>query len=181
MKKFTALSVALAMAGALSVPQAQAADGSITFEGTIVASTCTADVNGEGANGNVKLDTVSWADLENVGDTAGPTAFTITLDGCSFGPGDDKWIRPEFSQSNVNPATGDLSNINGGMSAQDVEVRISNASMMPINLLTNENNEWQATEDSASFNYYASYVRAATGGEALGSVNTVAMFSVKYQ
>ncbi|MGG4686905.1 fimbrial protein [Providencia stuartii] len=61
---------------------ALAADGTITFNGEITATTC--DVTtGNGGDFTVTLPTVSTTALSSAGATAGNTSFTIELANCS--------------------------------------------------------------------------------------------------
>ncbi|CAD5110576.1 fimbrial protein [Zestomonas carbonaria] len=182
MSKLISTTVAVAaLTGALLSTNSHAAEGSITFSGTVVASTCTADVNGQGPDGNVRLETVSWDALQNVGDTAGDTPFSITLAGCNFGEDGDLTIRPKFEQTNVSQLTGNLQNVSGGMGTTDVEIQILNNDQQPIDLRTNANNNPILTDESVVFDYYGRYIRAADGGEVFGDVGSVLMFSVEYQ
>jgi major type 1 subunit fimbrin (pilin) len=64
------------------ITNAQAAGGTITFNGLVDASTCTAAVDGGAADATVVLPTVSTRDLATAGKTVGQTSFSIDLSEC---------------------------------------------------------------------------------------------------
>lgn len=55
----------------------------ITFQGTIVSSTCVVKVGTTEGDATVTLPTVSTKDLPALGATAGATAFTLNVTGCT--------------------------------------------------------------------------------------------------
>ncbi|MBV8158513.1 MAG: type 1 fimbrial protein, partial [Dyella sp.] len=71
---------------ALAPTTASAYDGQISFTGNITAKTCTVKLNGgSSATGTVALPTVSTSAFSGVNSTAGQTAFSIAVSGCSTG------------------------------------------------------------------------------------------------
>ncbi|AXF78426.1 type 1 fimbrial protein [Erwinia tracheiphila] len=58
------------------------AEGTITFNGTIQATTCNSSINGGDANAEVALPVAGINELASQGETAGQTEFTIGLSGC---------------------------------------------------------------------------------------------------
>lgn len=70
-----ALSAALSLGGTAS---AHAADGTITFTGKVVASTCSVDIGGGGGTATVALRQIS-SSAHKSDDKVGSTPFTITL------------------------------------------------------------------------------------------------------
>ncbi len=60
---------------------AQAAD-TIYFQGEVSSQTCTVTVNGNSESPTVFLPTVSTAQLDTAGKTAGETPFTVQVSGC---------------------------------------------------------------------------------------------------
>ncbi len=56
--------------------------GTINFTGKVTDVTCTVKLNGGTNSGTVALPPVSTASLAKAGDTAGTTAFTVSLDNC---------------------------------------------------------------------------------------------------
>ncbi|MFV3414702.1 fimbrial protein [Pseudomonas nitroreducens] len=121
-KSLISLSTLLALAA--SAMQAQASDGTITFNGKVQDVTCTIQINGAGTgDGTVTLPTVSKSSLAGVGTTGGDTHFTIDLSGCSGSdvsgnPGVAVFFEPG---ANVN-AQGRLTNTGSG--AQEVDLAI---------------------------------------------------------
>lgn len=73
--------VALSMAAAAS-------DNTITFLGEVADNTCQVSVNGNAASPVVLLPTVATGSFAAVGDVAGETAFTISVDGCTAAASD---------------------------------------------------------------------------------------------
>ncbi len=85
--KISKLSAVLALAvstAAISSFSAQAADGTITFNGKVTDQTCTISTPG-GKDFTVTLPTVSASTLATQSATAGRTPFAINLTKCSKG------------------------------------------------------------------------------------------------
>ncbi|WP_447751111.1 fimbrial protein [Pseudomonas nicosulfuronedens] len=118
--------IALATLAALSasVMQAQAADGTINFNGKVQDVTCTIKINGAGTgDGSVTLPTVSKSSLAGVGTTGGDTSFTIDLSGCtgteaSGGPGVAVFFEPGLNVT----AQGRLKNTGSGAPEVDLAI-----------------------------------------------------------
>ena len=95
---------------------AHAADGTITFTGSISAQTCT--INGNGSGGTdftVTLPTVAASALPSDGATSGRTPFSIAVSGCSTKSGTvSTWFEPG---SNVDATSGLLKNTAAGGAA----------------------------------------------------------------
>lgn len=68
--------------GAVIILPAQAADGTITFNGSITATTCTVNVNGGGLNPTVILPAARLDQLTANGNTTGDTSFNVVLSAC---------------------------------------------------------------------------------------------------
>ena len=118
------IAFAFALSTTLLASNAQAAAGSVGFDGYITPSTCAVAVNGQGEHGAVTLKPVGWEKLQNAGDFAGDTPFTITLTGCGES-GAPAWVRPKFASTGVNPATGNLRNQSGDGNS-DIEIQLRN-------------------------------------------------------
>ena len=136
---YKAIISAFVIVGGLSA-NANAADGTINFNGTVTASACTTLVGAAPAGGSagltatVNLPPVS-ADTLNVaaGTLAGHTAFTIQLTGCQAA-GSLNSVRATFSTAS--PAAGD-NTVMGNTApsgADDVAVAILTAQSTPIHL-----------------------------------------------
>jgi type 1 fimbria pilin len=133
----------------------------------------------------VVLPTVSTSALPN-GATAGRTAFSISLSGCSSGITQaTAYFEPGAS---IDSATGNLKNSSG--TAGNVEVQLLNGAggsataFSAIDLrgstsVAQNSGQFAVNGGGASMNYYAQYI--ATGAAAAaGSVNTSVTFTLNY-
>lgn len=174
---------------------ANAGDGTITFTGLIVPTTCI--ITGGGAasgttNIRVRLPDVSVTALP-AGNSAGDTDFSLILSGpdCTNGKTAALWIETTATPA-LDAATGALKNQASG-GAGNVEVRMVNkANRQPINLAVNgyvvdgqsviaANNQPTAkiVGNTATLNYVAQYL--AVGGAATpGAVETYLTYSMQY-
>jgi major type 1 subunit fimbrin (pilin) len=177
---------ALALAALVSASGAQfanASDGTINFNGELTTQTCTISVNGVVAPtvATVTLPTVSTGTLTAPGETAGSTAFTISLRKCSNAA---KYSAAFFeSGSTVDPFTGNLRNVSG--SAGDVQLQlvdaVSNNAISAGNanqLLSNTFTELQPNQEGDMF-YAVRYY--ATGATTAGTVASSVTYSITYR
>src|SRR3546814_1929097 len=114
----TLLSTALvAVVAAIGfAPTAQAASGTITISGKVLADTCTVAVN----NGStVVLPVVMTSALNTVGAVAGATNFDVDLSGCDT---NTTSATMAFSGGNINSTTGNLDNAAVGGSNVPVQL-----------------------------------------------------------
>ncbi|SAL31326.1 fimbrial protein [Caballeronia udeis] len=169
---------------ALASTGANAADGTITFTGSVTDTTCSIDTKTAGsADKNVKLRPVTASTLASKGATAGTTDgtdMTFVLSGCST---ETKAVARFENGPTVNSDTGYLEN-QAPAGAKNVQVRLLNASRLPINIVTGENNDIagngvQLVTGAADLKYYAEYY--ATGKATAGPVNTSVQYTVDYQ
>jgi major type 1 subunit fimbrin (pilin) len=199
MKKTVLSAVLAATFGLVAlIPQhASAADGTITFNGTITDTTCT--ITGGGAatgtgNITVTLPTVSTSALATDGATAGDTNFSLVLGGgtkCANGKTAALWVETSQTPA-LDTSTGALKNQSTG-GAGNVQVRMVNpANNQPINLGVNAavtngatiiaaNNQPAATiaANTATLNYLAQYL-AKGGAATAGKVSTYLTYSMQY-
>jgi major type 1 subunit fimbrin (pilin) len=186
MKK-TLLTAALltAFGVAAMAPQARAAtpSGTITFTGSLTPSTCSVVVNGGTANQTVTLPVTPLVNgvLGTAGSSAGWTAVTLTLSGCTGLTGYTK-VYPYFTGTNIDTTTGYLNNTG---TAGNVEIALSNG-QSTTNALTLQNasgNQNAGTQllsaPTPTFSYYAGYV--ATAAATAGSVSTSVQYNLNYQ
>jgi len=192
MKKNTlykALTSAFVILGGLSA-NANAADGTITFQGTVTSSACTTIVGAAPAGGTpgstttVNLPPVS-ADTLNAasGTYAGHTAFTIQLTGCQVAGSLDS-VRATFSTAS--PAAGD-STVMGNTApsgAADVAVAILTAQSTPVHLnggtlLDPGAALPAATAGPVTLNYLAAYKSLSTAVSP-GPVTGIADYVISY-
>lgn len=188
MKK-TLLTAALltAVGVAAVVPQVRAANtssGTISFNGSLTASTCTVAVNGGASSVTVQLPVTPLVNgvLSTAGSSAGWTAVTLALSGCTGLTGYTK-VYPYFTGSTIDTTTGYLTN---GGTATNVEVALSNG-QNTTNALTlqgasgAQNAGTQLlSATTPTFAYFAGYVATAAGVTA-GSVNTSVQYNLNYQ
>ena len=163
---------------------AHAADGTITITGSIADTTCSINgvASGTQANLPVTLQPVTSGSLSAAGATAGTSNqadMQLKLTGC--GGTATKAIARFENGSTVDPTTGNL--INSG-TATNVQVRLLNAQMAPINIATSANNvsgvnSATIAAGAATVGYFAQYY--ATGKATAGTVNTTVQYSMQYQ
>ncbi|MGB3067701.1 MAG: fimbrial protein [Ottowia sp.] len=184
MKSFaTPLSIAALSVLSLFTGAAHAVDGSVTINGEVTAQTCQISGDGQGAEFIVTLPTVSSAQLNAAGVTAGRTPFKIELTQCDPASGKvGVYFEPGL---NVNTATGRLINKATTNGAQNVEIGLLNDDTSVINLgsavqaTQNMKTVAIAADGSATLNYFAEY--AATAAASAGTVTTQSLYSVVYQ
>ncbi|MGS0895686.1 fimbrial protein [Burkholderia stagnalis] len=182
-KSTSALSLFVAAVGLAAASAAHAADGTITFTGNIISSTCKVS-NGAGGNVAVTLPKVGTNTLAAVGSTAGRTPFSVTLEGCTTGGENPTKVGVVFeSGSNVNQSTGRLTLDGGEDSASNVEISVLNDKQSPIKLGAMGEQGGQmidiAADGKATLNYFAEYY--ATGVATGGQANSKVQYSLTYQ
>ncbi len=189
MKKsfFPALGIVAGAVLGLASFGAQAADGTITFNGTISDVTCSINggASGTQANDTVVLPTVAAGSLASAGATGGisnPSDIVFALSGCT-GTATKAVARFENGPT-VDQTTGNLVNQAGAGGATNVQVQLLNAAMQPINITTNANNDLATnggtiTAGNANLTYFGRYF--ATGAASAGTVNTIVQYTMDYQ
>jgi major type 1 subunit fimbrin (pilin) len=147
--------------------------------------TCSIDAQASGAvNKAVTLPTVSKRTLGANGATAGTSAatdLTFALTGCTAGT---KALAHFENGPTVDQTTGYLTNQSTNSPATNVEVRLLNASLQPINIVTSANNDFTTdgvaiTSGSGNMKYFAQYF--ATGAATAGEVKTSVQYTMQYQ
>ncbi len=166
--------VAVAIMGLAGMTTAQASDGTITFGGSINATSCA--ITG-GSSFTVTLPPVDTSALASVGKVAAPTPFNIAMTGCPASTA----VHALFEiGASVNAVTGNLKN--SGL-ATLVEIQLLNSSLSAINIAT-QNNDGAGTglttsaAGAATLTYYAQYI--ATGAATAGSVASTVTYSIVY-
>ncbi|WP_016836372.1 fimbrial protein [Herbaspirillum lusitanum] len=184
MKKII-LSSLLAVAAAPAV--SQAADGTITFNGTITAQTCT--INGGTPSFAVNMPRVPTTALAAAGQTAGVVndSIRITLTGCSqngASPAANGAVRAFFeggptvdaTTRRLRNSTGTATNVQVGLINQDgtdvaVGAASQNTQYVPL--------AGAAGSGAATLVYGSKYV--ATGAATAGTVITSVQYSLDFQ
>lgn len=168
-------------AALLAVPlAAEAADGTIHFEGSVVEPGCVVIAHSSPADIRVTLPPVATSVLAEAGQTAGRTPFYISIAGCNDTA---QSARTYFEPGpTVNVATNNLSLEAGAATAQNVELQLLNEDFSKIRLgnpAELQNSQSGAIVDGElSLRYYAEYV--ATGAASAGSANSSVMFTMVY-
>ncbi len=173
--KLKSIAAALvAASGLLAVGAAQASDGTVTFSGSIVATSCV--ITG-GGNITVTLPPVDASALSASGKTATPTQFNIAMTGCPATTS----LHAQFEiGANVDTTTGNLKNTG---TATNVEIGLLNPALGAINIATLANDGagtglTTTTAGAYTLSYYAQYV--ATGAAAAGTVASSVTYSLVY-
>lgn len=163
---------------------AHAADGTISITGVVTDSTCSINGNASGtpADKSITLAPVPTGSLASTGAVAGtsnPTDLQLNLTGCSGTA--TKAIARFENGTTVDQTNGYLSNTG---TAENVEVRLLNAQMEPINVTTGVNNDIATnaatiTGGAAMLQYFVQYY--ATGPATAGTVSSSVQYSMEYQ
>lgn len=166
---------------------AQAADGTITFTGSVTDTTCSINgaTSGTPADLAITLPPVPASSLATQGAVAGTTNagdITFKLTGCTGTA--TKVIAGFENGATVDQTTGYLTNQASTGGATNVEVRLLNASMKPINITNDANNNTPAdgatiTDGTATLTYFAQYY--AMDKATAGTVNTSIQYTMAYQ
>lgn len=177
----TLLSAAL-IAGfgiAAFAPQAaHAADGTITFNGKVLSSTCSVS-NATAGVVAVTLPDVQATALAGVGTVAGLTPVSLVLTGCPTTPS-GVVVGAAFDNTNVDATTGAVKNATGA-TYSNVEVQITNSTGTAIDLSTNSNpvNATISGTGTATLSYKAQYLSTAATTTA-GLVNASVAYTLTY-
>ncbi|WP_438866576.1 fimbrial protein [Pseudomonas sp. L1(2025)] len=175
----------LAAAGGAQV--ANATDGSVNFNGSVIAETCLIAVNGmvSPLPGGVTLPTVSTARLATAAQVQGATGFQIRVAGCT-GPANTVATFFE-SSATVDAVSGNLKNTTG--TAQNVQLQLLDVvTGLPIKAgdTAQKSNNTRSTlvpgssgNSSAVMNYGVQYY--ATGATTPGSVVGQVTYNLDYQ
>lgn len=191
MKRIHARILAVSVLLAAASPATFAADGTITFTGRVTGQTCTIAGNGAASDFTVALPTVGASTLNAAGNTAGRTAFNITLSGCTPATGNvavyfEAGTNTDLTTGRLRnaavaaPAVGDTPAVTP---AGNVQIGVLNADFSPISIgsaAASQNSQSVAlAAGAATLQYYAQYV--ATGGASTaGEVTTTAQYSIQY-
>lgn len=172
------LTLSILVLGALFGANAQA-NNTITFIGEVSDQTCDVTINGNASNPTVLLPTVSTADLASAGATAGETAFTIAVSGCTAAA-QALPINTVFVGNSVTGAgnlgnTGTATNVAlqllDGVGGTGINL-IGGATVAGLNL--------DAAATSASYDFAVQYI-TETGTATSGSVTGSVQYAVSYQ
>ncbi|MGO4813736.1 fimbrial protein [Cupriavidus sp. 2MCAB6] len=177
------LAITLATAGLMTAAgSAQAADGTINFTGSVIASTC--KINGGTNDLTVALPRVGTNTLSKAGATAGRTPFVLTLTGCSVAKDAPTKVSVSFEPgTTVNADTGRLK-LQGTDAATNVEIGLLNDQSAPIKVgaaSADQNSQVvniDSTSGGAKMSYAAEYT--ATGVSTAGTANSFVQYTLMY-
>ncbi|MFC0399725.1 fimbrial protein [Paraburkholderia rhizosphaerae] len=179
----------LAAAGVIGIASlnAHAADGTITIQGMVSDTTCSINGTATGAPADISvtLPTVQAGSLASAGAVAGTSNagdIQMVLSGCSGAA--TKAVARFENGPTVDQSSGYLTNMAGAAGAKNVEVRLLNANMQPINILSGQNNDVNTngtaiSGGSAVLKYFAQYY--ATDKAQAGTVSTSVQYTMQYQ
>ncbi|WP_167481267.1 fimbrial protein [Acidovorax cavernicola] len=176
MKKTLLFSTVVATFGLLALTPAQASDGQIEFEGSIVASSCT--INGDAPNFKIDLPAIASKTLASATQTAGRVPVPIKLTNCSPEAGK---VRVRFESGVTTNAAGRLVVDGGG--AQNVELQLLNSEFDVVKAGFAEGDQNTLLVDteggSADLIYYVEYY--ATDAVSPGAVKSRVQYSIVYE
>ncbi|MFC0398161.1 fimbrial protein [Paraburkholderia rhizosphaerae] len=173
-KSFLSIAAIGALAAtALAPMSANAYDGTITFNGSLSAQTCTINGNGTSAkNFTVSLPTVSTSSLGSASSTAGRTPFNISLSSCTPGTGN---VATYFEPGNTDTSNGNLLVNSGGAGNVEIQLLNNDGSAIKAGFAKDSQNSKAVALDSgaATLSYFAQYFAtgATTPGAAVSQVN----------
>ncbi|WP_454741320.1 fimbrial protein [Cupriavidus necator] len=175
-----AFAPAVLAAGIVFASQAaHAADGTITFNGSITAQSCAINGNGTGSKSfAVTLPTVSARTLNGPGATAGRTALTIALSNCT----------PNTGIVHTHFEAGPTTDLNTGNlildpdGADNVQIGLRTADLSPIKAgfadSAQNSHLVLLTNGAATLSYYAEYVATDVAGT--GAANSSMIYTIAY-
>lgn len=153
-----------------------AADGEITFEGSIVDTACTVDI-GTGNKMTVTLGEISKTSFTGVGSTSSATEFNIKLKACPAA------ITSATVKFDGNAYSGDPSTLalDGGETgvATGVGIQIKDSTETVVPLATPSSSYTLQETEENTLPFYASYIQKAATVVA-GTANATAQFTVNY-
>jgi major type 1 subunit fimbrin (pilin) len=157
-----------------SVSAANAADGTIQFNGEIIDAACT--VSPSSANQTVNLGQISDKAFTGAGDTAGATAFQIDLTSC---PATVSSASVKFDGTPYQGDNSALELTQGAGVATGVGIQIRNADNSVLPLFTQSQSTTLSQTGTNTLKFNAAYVAKAAAVTA-GPANATATFSVVY-
>lgn len=155
---------------------ANAADGTISFTGQIVAQTCKVTNSAP----SVTLPWVFAPSLLTVGATGGATPFAINITGCDSTV---KTAQTFFSGANIDASTGNLKSTGPGTNVQLQLLNAGDSSIIQLNQNTvaaQHSLPANVSSGNVTLNYIAQYV-APTGNASAGAVTSSVAFTMIYQ
>jgi len=181
--KLSRIAGLLAGAGILAAAHvAAAADGTITFTGKILSTSCTIDVNGSSnSTETVVLPQVNVSALATTAATAGWTPFEIKLTGCQ---GSLVSAMANFEPGVNVTAQGRLKNIATNLPASGVDIALRQAgstnNIAVGSAASTQSTPFSINAGAATLKYEAGYY-ATTAPVTAGAVESSVTYSIVYQ
>lgn len=154
----------------------------VNFSGKYLEETCEVDINGNGNKDTVTLPTISVKSLDNDGDEAGSTPFSISLSHCPYSRTVALYFKTGAAGSDSN--TGNLLNSQGDNYAKNVQVRLrkENASLIEIDKPeTMQRYNISDSGETVKHSYTASYYAKGNLKVTAGEVQTQAEIDLIYE
>ncbi|WON77479.1 fimbrial protein [Serratia sp. UGAL515B_01] len=170
--------VVCALAMAVSVGANAVSSGTVTFNGELVADTCT--ISSDSINKIVQLPKIPTQDLNVSGAQAGSREFQLNVEAC---PASITQVAAHFNAiggSAFDPTTGNLVNASTSTApaaAKEVQVRLYNADGSQIRV-GSTGKFFDVVDEKASMTYVGGYY--ATGVTTPGPVTSVASYTLAY-
>lgn len=183
MKNIKLSMFALGMASICVISTASNA-ATITFNGEITASSCTATVDGNGGANTITLPTVSSSDF--TGQTDGRTGFNISLTDCDVTTGQTVSAYFEPDGANIDATTGHLINTSTGAATTGVSLQLLDGKTMTAikagDASQVTDNAYVAPDEdgAATLPYYVEYYKMGAA-VAAGKVTGKVTYSIIYK
>ncbi|MCT4706700.1 type 1 fimbrial protein [Enterobacteriaceae bacterium H11S18] len=181
MKKVITSAALLAVIAAASMSAQAASTGTITFNGELTATTCDANVDGQGPDATIVLPTIGTNQLTAQGQTAGRTGFNIGLSNCA---GTLQTASAFFEAgSSVDLPTGHLKNMTGDATNVSLQLRENGGSEQVIQAgnsnQTANASYFDISSGSADLPYNVEYF--ADAATTAGTVVSDVVYSIQYK
>jgi major type 1 subunit fimbrin (pilin) len=170
---------------ALAPQTARAVDGTITFNGKVLSSTCSIGTvtGGSVTSGNVAvtLPDVQSSVFTAQGTVAGQTPFSLNLTGCPTTPSGVQ-VGAAFSGASIDAAhAGTILNTSGA-GFSNVNVQMTDSSGTALNLSTNSNpvNAVISAGGTATLSYKAQYYQPTAVAGTAGTVTASVSYTLTY-
>jgi major type 1 subunit fimbrin (pilin) len=195
MEKNVLIKAIIASSMLLTSAGSYAADGTITFNGKVTAASCTVTGAATGPGGtpsknlNVIMPSITTESIgATAGDTAGMTAFSITLSNCQSPSTTAEKMRVAFSGQGDSANQYVLKNVatTGGASGVGIQLlKEDGTSKIDINGGSNTADETTlplstAAAQSYVLNFNAAYVNVSGSAPTSGTVTAVANYTIEY-
>ena len=177
--KMTLCAIALA-ATSTSALAANETQGTVTFNGELIAETCT--IASDSVDRQVQLPTVAIQTLNAAGTTAGSKGFDLNVENCPSGITQVAAHFEAIGSTGVDTATGNLTNQfttnSTDTAATNVEVRLYNSNEQQLKLGETGEAAAVAADGTATMRYYGGYY--ATAATTAGKVYAQARYTLAY-